>query len=319
MPARVESFLVPPEARRQRLDQFLAARLRELSRARIQQLIEDGRATLDGRAVRQPGRRLRGGEGVELEIVERPPLAAVPEDIPLRVLYEDDDLAVIDKPAGLVVHAGAGRARGTLVNALLHRFRKLSTAGGPLRPGIVHRLDKDTSGLLVVAKTDAAHRSLAAQFQRREVEKRYLVLVHGRPKRERGAIALPVARDPVRRTRMTARRRAGRSAETGYRVSQAVAGFALLEAALHTGRTHQIRVHFSALGHPVVGDALYGAPRTLRWDGRTRPAPSRNFLHAGRLGFRHPRTGAALEFVAPLPDELRELLRELGFDLARLG
>lgn len=313
MPASSVTFVVPLEARHQRLDHFLAAQLPELSRTRIQELIRAGGATMEGQVVRRPSRRLRGGERLQLEIVERPPLEARPEEIPLRVVYEDDDLVAIDKPAGLVVHAGAGCHAGTLVNALLHRYGQLSTLGGPLRPGIVHRLDKTTSGILLVAKNDEAHRRLAEQFSQRQVEKHYLALVHGRLSRERGTVSLPVARDRVRRTRMTTRRRQGRPATTEYRVRQTVSGFTLLEAILRTGRTHQIRVHLSAIGHPVVGDTLYGAPRLLRWDNRSQPTLNRNFLHAQRLRFRHPRTGEVLEIRVPLPAELEELLRHLGF------
>lgn len=316
MPAREAAFTAPPEARDARLDQFLAACLPELSRTRIQELIRAGEVRVAGGVERRAGRRLRGGERITLTVAERPPLAARPEAIPLRVLYEDDDLVVIDKPAGLAVHLGAGVAGGTLVNALVHRFRQLSALGGPLRPGIVHRLDKPTSGALVVAKNDAAHARLAEQFRRREVEKRYLALVHGRLPRAHDTIRLPVARDLRRRTRMTTRRRAGRAASTEYRVLGSAAGFTLVEALLHTGRTHQIRVHFSALGHPVVGDTLYGAPRQLRWGGQARPAPERIFLHAERLRFRHPRTGAPVEVRAPLPAELEELLRALGLERA---
>lgn len=312
MPAKEAVFTVPPEARGRRLDQFLAAQFPDWSRARLQQLIRQGHGALDGRVERRPSLRLRGGERIVLAVVERPPRAAVPEPLPVRVLYEDEDLAVIDKPAGMPVHAGAGRSSGTLVNALLHRFSRLSSIGGPLRPGLVHRLDQATSGVLVIAKKDSAHRQLAEQFRRREVEKSYLALVHGRLPRAQDTIRLPIARDRVRRTRMTTRRPEGRAALTAYRVLAAAGGFSLLEVALHTGRTHQIRVHLAALGHPVVGDTLYGAPRRLRWDNRTAPTLNRNFLHARRLRFRHPRTGAPLEITAPLPPELGELLCRLG-------
>jgi len=319
MSARSFSITAPPEARNQRLDHFLAAQLPEMSRTRLQELIREGQARVAERVERCPGMRLRGGESIALTVVERPPLEAVPEDIPLEVLYEDDDVAVVNKPAGLTVHAGAGARRGTLVNALLHRFGRLSSAGGPLRPGIVHRLDKPTSGVLVVAKNDAAHARLAEQFRAREVEKRYLALVHGRMARTRGVIELPVARDLKRRTRMTTRRAAGRAARTEYRVLASVGGFSLLEAFLRTGRTHQLRVHFSALGHPVVGDALYGAPRALRRGNETLPPLNRIFLHAERLRFRHPRTGKLIEARAPLPGELAELLARLGLELPEAG
>ncbi|MFQ5696449.1 MAG: RluA family pseudouridine synthase, partial [Terriglobia bacterium] len=230
-----------------------------------------------------------------------------------QVLYEDDHLIAIDKPAGMVVHAGAGRSRGTLVNALLHRFQQLSRVGGSLRPGIVHRLDKGTSGALLVAKTDEAHRLLAEQFRRREIDKRYLALVHGRPRRGRDTIRLPVARDRVRRTRMTTRRRPGREAVTEYRVLQENRGFSLLEVGLRTGRTHQIRVHLAALGHPVVGDTTYGAPRRLHLDNLSLPTLNRNFLHAASLRLRHPITGKPLAVRAALPGELEAWLRRLGF------
>lgn len=307
-------FAVPAAACHQRLDHFLTAQLPQLSRARLQQLIRQGRASLDGKPVRRPGLRLRGGERLELDIVGRPPLAAAePEDIPLSILYEDDDLIAVDKPAGLVVHAGAGRARGTLVNALLHRYRQLSSVGGPLRPGIVHRLDKNTSGVLLVARNDQAHRRLAEQFSRRTVEKRYLALLHGRLPRARDTISLAVARDARRRTRMTTRRRQGREAVTSYCVLESVPGFTLVEARLHTGRTHQIRVHFSALGHPVVGDTLYGAPHRLSPEGSAGLNLDRHFLHARSLRVQHPRTGEPLAVASPLPTDLIALLHALGF------
>lgn len=312
MPAKSVTFTVPATARPQRLDHFLAAQLPDLSRSRIQELLRSGQAKVAGEVERRPGLRLRGGERIELTLIERPPLAAAPEALPLRVLYEDDDLVAVDKPAGMTVHPGAGARGGTLVNALLGRYGRLSSVGGPLRPGIVHRLDKPTSGVLLVAKNDAAHARLAEQFRRRQVEKRYLALVHGRLPRLHDTIRLPVARDRVRRTRMTTRCRQGRAALTEYRVLGSAGGFTLAEALLHTGRTHQIRVHFAALGHPVVGDTLYGAPRELRWGNATRPTLNRIFLHAARVRFEHPRTGKLLEVCAALPAELEDLLRELG-------
>ncbi|HXE76400.1 MAG TPA: RluA family pseudouridine synthase [Candidatus Xenobia bacterium] len=313
MPRRASSFSVPAEARGERLDHFLAAQLPQVSRAQIQKCIRDGGVLLNDKQARRPSLRLGGGEKIVIVLPEPAPAAAVPEEIPLDVLYEDEDLAAINKPAGLVVHAGAGQRRGTLVNALLHRFRRLSRVGGPFRPGIVHRLDKPTSGVLVIAKTDEAHLRLAAQFERREVEKLYLALAHGRLARAHDVIRLPVARDLARRTRMTTRRREGRPAVTEYRALESARGFTLLEARLHTGRTHQVRVHFSSLGHPLVGDTLYGAPRLLRWDDHSEPTLDRIFLHARRLCFRHPRTGQPVEVAAPLPNELTGLLRRLGF------
>jgi 23S rRNA pseudouridine1911/1915/1917 synthase len=248
--------------------------------------------------------------------VQAPPLRAIAEEIPLDVVYEDDDLAVVNKPAGMMVHAGAGatadeRNRGTLVNALLHRFGNLSNVGGELRPGIVHRLDKATSGLIVVAKNDRAHRILATQFSRRQVHKTYIAMVHGWIKQDRGTIASGISRDLLRRTRMTTRRQGGREAVTHYKVTRRIHStygkFTLLEVKIDTGRTHQIRVHMSSIGHPIVGDTLYGAPRELR-GGTETIALHRNFLHAGALAFESPRTREALSFTSPLPKELTDFL-----------
>jgi 23S rRNA pseudouridine1911/1915/1917 synthase len=236
-------------------------------------------------------------------------------------VYEDHDLAVVNKPSGMMVHAGAGatedqRNRGTLVNALLHHFATLSSIGGDMRPGIVHRLDKETSGLIVVAKTDASHRKLAAQFARRQVKKTYLALVHGWPKKDSGTIAASITRDRVRRTRMTTRATGGREALSHYRVLRRLetsyGKFTLLEVKIDTGRTHQIRVHLSSLGHPVVGDTLYGAPRQIRVDRTGAISLSRNFLHAAELSFSHPRTGEKLALQAPLPPTLQGFLDALN-------
>jgi 23S rRNA pseudouridine1911/1915/1917 synthase len=289
-----------------RLDQMLHERLPQFSRSRIQDWIKGGRVLVDGAAGRA-SRAVRGAEIIELEPAEPAPLHASPEDIPLAVLYEDEDLVVVDKPAGMVVHAGAGVHSGTLVNALLHRFAALSEVGGPLRPGIVHRLDRYTSGVLLVAKNDAAHRQLAAQFSGRRVEKVYLALVHGRTLRESGRIERPIARDPVHRTRMTARLEEGRAAWSEYRVLRRFARFTLLEVRIGTGRTHQIRVHLASIGHPVAGDALYGAP--ARVDGM--PPLDRYFLHAHRIRFRLPSTGEELVVEAPLPAGLAEWMERL--------
>ncbi|HYU45302.1 MAG TPA: RluA family pseudouridine synthase [Terriglobales bacterium] len=318
----------------QRLDQYLARKLADVSRARVQQLIERG-GVLVNDAATKASLRLRGGEQITVTGPPlAPPLRAVAEQIPLDIVYEDDDLAIVNKPAGMMVHAGAGatedaRNRGTLVNALLHHFGALSGLGGELRPGIVHRLDRTTSGLMVVAKNDESHGRLARQFSGREVHKTYVALVHGWPKENRGTIQSAISRDVQRRTRMTTRRSGGREAVTHYVVTRKIDSpygkFALLELKLDTGRTHQIRVHMSSLGHPVVGDALYGAPAELRsQSGKRRAAGApakvalgRNFLHSAKLELAHPRTGEWLSFARGLPDELDTLLKQL--DEAAVG
>jgi 23S rRNA pseudouridine1911/1915/1917 synthase len=289
-----------------RLDWFLHERLPAYSRSRLQGWIKEDRVRLNGETARA-SYTLRGGEQIDVTPGPLPALKAVPQELPLNVLYEDKDVIVIDKPAGVVVHAGAGHHEGTLVNALLHRFGSLSSVGGDLRPGIVHRLDKDTSGVLVVARHDAAHQSLAAQFQSREVEKTYIALVHGEPKPAAGVIRAPIARDPVRRTRMTTRLKTGRSAITEYRVIERLGGLSLLEVRIGTGRTHQIRVHLSSIGHPIAGDTLYGAPKTVK----SMPPLERFFLHAGSLRFRSPSTGSVVQVQSPLAAELECWLERL--------
>jgi 23S rRNA pseudouridine1911/1915/1917 synthase len=289
-------FVVTAEEAGQRLDHLLSGRLKDYSRARIQSWIEAGRVEINGTPVRKPSQKLKAGDSVEATPAELKPLRAFAEEIPLEILYEDGDVVAINKPAGLVVHAGAGQSSGTLVNALLHHFTGLSQVGGDLRPGIVHRLDKGTSGVLLVAKTDKAHQHLAAQFADRSVEKIYLALVHGQPPPEEGQIRLAIARDPVRRTRMTARLGAGRAAFTGWRVLERLPGHALLEVRIGTGRTHQIRVHLSAIGYPIVGDPLYGAPRQA--------ALPRPWLHAWRISFLSPSREERITVQAPLAPEL---------------
>jgi 23S rRNA pseudouridine1911/1915/1917 synthase len=313
----------------QRLDQFLAAQLPDSSRARVQQLIAEEKALVNGK-IAKPSLKLRGGEEISvLGDPVLPPLRAVAEEIPLDVIYEDADFAVINKPAGMMVHAGAGatddeRNRGTLVNALLHRFGRLSDVGGELRPGIVHRLDKETSGLIVVAKNDVAHRKLAAQFSGRKVRKCYIALVHGWPARQSGTVNTPISRDPIRRIRMTTKGSAGRVAVTHYEVQHRIESlygkFTLLNVRIETGRTHQIRVHMASIGHPVVGDTLYGAPRELRAaKGRAGGNSTaevlnleRNFLHAESIEFAHPITGEPVAFRAPLPEELEAFWEKVG-------
>jgi 23S rRNA pseudouridine1911/1915/1917 synthase len=280
----------------------------------VQLLMDEGRVQVDGTA-RKASHRVEPGERITVEIPPAPPAGVEAEPIPIEILYEDADLAVINKPAGMIVHPGAGADAGTLVAALLHRFGGiggLSTVGGPLRPGIVHRLDKGTSGAVVIARTDEAHRRLVEDFRDRLVQKTYVALLHGRIKGDAGAIEFPIARDLHRRSRMTARRREGRPARTDWRARLRIDGFTFVEAGLHTGRTHQIRVHFSALGCPVVGDTLYGAPRQERVGSELLPTLERNFLHAARVAFEHPRTGERIDVRAPLPAELRDYLLALG-------
>jgi 23S rRNA pseudouridine1911/1915/1917 synthase len=320
---------VAAEGAGKRLDQFLATRMQAVSRARVQELIAEGKVLVND-AVAKASLKLRGGERISvLGEAQRPPLRAIAEQIPLDILYEDDDLAVINKPAGMKVHAGAGpteaeRNRGTLVNALLHHFSSLSSMGGELRPGIVHRLDKQTSGLIVVAKNDEAHRKLAAQFAQRKVKKTYVALVHGWLKAERGTISKSISRDAVRRIRMTTRMSGGREAITHYRVvrrlDSSFGKFSLLEVRIATGRTHQIRVHMASLGHAVVGDALYGAPREIQATSekkkRTSPPADalslpRNFLHSAELELQHPRTGVIVALKSALPVELASFLARL--------
>lgn len=282
-----------------RLDAFLHERLPEYSRSRLQAWIGAGRVLVDGRQVR-PSYLLRGAERISVDPAPLAPLHAEPEEIPLVILYEDADVVAIDKPAGMVVHAGAGHVRGTLVNALLHRFGSLSELGGDLRPGIVHRLDRDTSGVLLVARTDRAHQALAIQFREREIEKTYLALVHGHMKQPQGRIAAPIARDPVRRTRMTTRAASGRAALTEYRLLEEIGNLSFLEVRIATGRTHQIRVHLTSIGHPVVGDRLYGAP--------VQPSLGRFFLHAHCIRFRSPAVPDPVTVESPLAAELQEFL-----------
>jgi 23S rRNA pseudouridine1911/1915/1917 synthase len=316
----------------ERLDRYLAAKLPELSRTRIQELIEAGLVLVDGMPSKG-AHRLRAGEKITVDAQARPPMRAEAEDIPLDILYEDDDVIVVNKAAGMTVHAGAGNPRGTLVNALLGRGQALSQAGDALRPGIVHRLDKETSGVILVAKNDFAHANIAETFRQRLVKKTYLALVEGSLKEKQGRIEFAIGRDLHRRTRMAAFKqnlpetlqlRGAREARTDWQTLTEVNGTTLVEVQLHTGRTHQIRVHFSAIGHPVVGDTLYGAApqicvdtENMRGASKNRetvpmPALGRNFLHAARLGFTQPRTGAWLEVRAPLPRELREFVTKLS-------
>jgi 23S rRNA pseudouridine1911/1915/1917 synthase len=304
------TFTVPEEDAGTRLDAFLTSRIEGWSRARLQRLIEDGDVLVNGRAAKA-SYKLRANDEIEAELTALPTTSFLPEDIPIDVVYEDDDLIVVNKTAGIVVHPGAGAKTGTLANALAFHFKNLSTAGGVARPGIVHRLDKDTSGLLVAAKTEQAHENLADQFRAREVFKSYVALVHGQVEKDRGEIDEPIARDPRHRTRM-AIVRGGRSALSIYRVRERFDRFTLIDVELKTGRTHQIRVHLAWIKHPVVGDETYGSGRdNTVADPKMRSHIAklgRQFLHAEKLGFSHPRSGERLNFTLPLPTELQKLL-----------
>lgn len=301
-----------------RLDRFIAANCPDLSRTRVQELIDSGLVQVDGTPAKKGALHLRGTEKISLESPERPPIVAEPESIPLDVLYEDDDVLVINKPASMTVHAGAGTISGTLVNALLGRGQSLSQSGDALRPGIVHRLDKETSGAILVAKNDAAHAKLGEAFRQRVVKKTYIALVQGLLTEKSGRIELPIGRDPIHRTRMAVVKKSWhgaaitnpRAARTDWRTLATLANTTLVEVQLHTGRTHQIRVHFSALKHPVVGDTLYGAAARLTVGKSEMPSLSRNFLHAAKLGFAQPRSGQWIEVLAPLPQELRDFLHK---------
>jgi len=344
-PAALTVFNVTEEDTGLRLDHYLVARIPDVSRVRVQQLVEQGKVLVNDRPAKA-SLKLKGSEQIEITgTVEAAPLKAFAEDIPLDVVFEDKELAVVNKPAGMVVHASTGSAedprnRGTLVNALLFRFNKLSEMGGELRPGIVHRLDKDTSGLIVVAKNDVAHRKLVEQFSSRQVHKTYIALVHNWPKSDEGTVNDPIGRDPRNRTRMSTSGIESRTAVSHYKVVERLltpyGRFALVEVRIETGRTHQIRVHMSSIGHPIVGDTLYGAPQILlpntlarerqgnaissrteakkaRSHGESAATLSlpRNFLHAAHLNFTHPKSGRAVEFEAPLPEDLQSFLEKL--------
>ncbi len=312
--SEIREFVVSAEEAGRRLDIFLSRQMPDWTRSQVQRQIKSGLVTVGARTVYKAGEEVEAGDNVTIRAA-RHELRAVPEDLPLAVVYEDDDLVVVDKPAGMVTHVGAGVKSGTLVNALLHHLGKLSSVGGALRPGIVHRLDRATSGLMVVAKNDFAHRALAEQFKSRAIRKTYTVLVHGRVAREEGEIRKTVGRDPVRRIRMRISGLGAREALTHYRVLRRFRHFTLLAAEPRTGRTHQLRVHFSSVGHAIVGDTLYGAPSRLKLGDREEKTLTRNFLHAASLAFSHPRSGKELHFESALPPELQDLLRKLTHEV----
>lgn len=294
-------FIAQPADAGQRLDVFVA-RASGLSRARVQDLIERGAVVVAGRP-QKPRHAIRAGERVTLAVPDPEPLAFTPEPMPLAILYEDEHLLVLDKPAGLVVHPGAGRTTGTLVHALLAHCRDLPGIGGVERPGIVHRLDRGTSGVMVVAKSEAAHASLSAQFKDRVVRKSYVALVCGVMRNDAGRIEAAIGRREHDRKRMGVKGRGGRAARTVYRVLRRLPEMTLVELGLETGRTHQIRVHLAHIGHPVVGDEVYGGRRARR-GGSGGASASRQLLHSWRLGFRHPVRGDWLEFTAPIPEDI---------------
>lgn len=304
----MKEIRLPVDAPAPRLDRWLSARLPEFSRTRAQGLIGDGHVLVNGHPAKA-GRRLAAGDTVTAHIPDpTPPAGVAPEAIPLAVIFEDDDIIVVNKPAGLVVHPAAGHANGTLVNALLHHCRDLAGIGGEMRPGIVHRLDRDTSGLLVAAKNDAAMRGLVTQFKGRLLRKEYCALVWNAPRPASGRIETLIGRSARDRKKMSATPPRGRPAVTNYNTEQVLGPVSLLRLHIETGRTHQIRVHLAHIGCPVVGDAVYGRKRPV-------PLPAavpRQMLHAARLVFRHPRTGAPLDLLAPVPEDMAALIRALS-------
>jgi 23S rRNA pseudouridine1911/1915/1917 synthase len=304
-------FEVPVDYDGQRLDRVLVALLADHSRSQLQRLITDGCVRVDGSVAVKPNTIVHDGNRIEVDVPPPQPSQLEAQPLDLDILYEDSDIAVLNKPAGMVVHPGAGHASGTLVNALLHHMTDLSGIGGELRPGIVHRLDRGTSGVMVVAKNDAAHQELARQFHDREIEKEYIALVWGVVQAGR-RIDAAIGRDRSNRHKMSARSRHAREAVTRITRAHHLPGLTLCQVAIHTGRTHQIRVHLSAIGHPVVGDAMYGGVhRRVAGDIRAVQRLERPFLHAARLAFKHPTDQRRLEFVAPLADDLTAVLNDL--------
>jgi 23S rRNA pseudouridine1911/1915/1917 synthase len=312
----IQQFTINETETGKRLDTFLAAQLADISRTRLQRAIEEGDVLVNERAVK-PSYKLRNGDQIEIDLPEPPPLELLAEAIPLRIIHEDDDLIVIDKPAGMVVHPGAGIESGTLANALAYHFNELSETAGRIRPGIVHRIDKETSGLLVVAKNDVAHLKLSEQFHDRKVFKMYVALCYGRVSQSIGDIEANIGRSPHNRFKMAVLRGgAGRHAHTIFQVVDRYTEFSLLKVQIKTGRTHQIRVHLAHIGHPVVGDALYGQGRdnTIRDTVMKREIRrlNRHFLHAAELEFAHPHSGDLMKFASPLPAELTNFLALLN-------
>lgn len=316
--SRALQFTVPPDSEGERLDKFLVSVLEGQSRSQVQRLIDEGRVGLDRKSPKA-NLAMRRGDRVTVELPEPDAATLQAEELPLEILFQDADLAVLNKPAGMVVHPAAGHVSGTLVNALLHHLGDLSGVGGELRPGIVHRLDRGTSGVMVVAKNDASHHELARQFHDREVEKEYIALVWGVVQAGR-RIDAAIGRDPANRQKMSAKARRARHAVTRITRARHLPGLTLCQVAIHTGRTHQIRVHLSAIGHPIVGDSLYGGVhRRVPADIKAVQRLERPFLHAHRLVFSHPRDGRRLEFTAPLPEDLQSVLDDLPAPRRREG
>ena len=309
--SRTETFVIEQSLPQERLDTFLRHRFPAVSRGAIQRLIDEGHIRVNGHTAK-PTHAPHAGEEVQVHWPEAKPAEAQPEEIPLDILFEDDALLVLNKTAGIVVHPAAGHEEHTLVNALLHHCAGgLSGIGGVARPGIVHRLDKETSGCLVVAKNDETHIALSAQFAGRTVEKAYHAIVCGELPRDQGEIRAAIARHPSHRKRMAASEDTGRDAWTSYRVQERLHVATLVEAVIHTGRTHQIRVHFQFLGYPLVGDETYGARQNRRFEEQTGFAAPRVMLHAYTLAFVHPRTGKKVSFKAALPPDYEDLLKKL--------
>lgn len=303
---------IPQEEAGKRLDLFLTISNPSLTRSHIQRLIEEGMVSVNGRPAKA-SHKIKDGEVVEMTIPEPTPIEARPEPIPLEILYEDKEVVVVNKPSGLVVHPAAGNYTGTLVNALLYHCRNLSGIGGKLRPGIVHRLDKDTTGVLVAAKSDSAHQSLAGQFKKHTIKRKYIALVHGVVKEESGRIEAEIGRHLTQRKKMSVKTRKGKAAVTRFKVIDRFDQFTLLELTLETGRTHQIRVHLSSIKHPVVGDPVYGGKERINdvKDPKVRKmikGLGRQALHAAILGFMHPESNKYMEFQAPIPDDFQKVL-----------
>lgn len=298
-PSEQLEWTAGPDAAKTRIDKYLSECLEDVSRSQIQLWIEDGHVEVNGDKIKA-NYKLASGDEIVVRVPEASAVEIVPEDIPLDIYYEDSDVIVVNKPRGLVVHPAPGHASGTLVNALMFHCRDLSGINGELRPGIVHRIDKDTSGLLMAAKNDLAHASLAAQLKEHSVTRKYLALVHGNVSHEQGTVDAPIGRDQADRKMFTVTERGGKHAVTHFQVIERFGDYTLVELKLETGRTHQIRVHMKFIGHPLVGDPMYGRNKGLKMDGQA--------LHAAMLGFVHPRSGEYLEFSAPLPEDMEQLL-----------